>query len=76
MALDVQDIPEYPEIRACPAFKAPQDHPEGQDYLVPLDHPGVQVIKGHLGCRDLQEKWGIQGQEAWWEIQGHQDSQE
>jgi len=64
VALDVQDIPEHPGSRACPVFKGPQDHQEVQDYLVPSDHQGVQVIKGCLGCRDLQEKQGILGQEA------------
>lgn len=72
VALDIQDIWEHLESRACPVFKDLEDHPEGQDRLAPLDQRGVQVIQGCLGCRDIQEKWGILGQEASWGIQGHQ----
>lgn len=72
VALDVQDILELLESRACLVFKDPGDHLEDQDCLAPLDHQGVQVIKGCLGWKDIQERWGILGQEASWGIQGHQ----
>lgn len=49
VALDVQDILEHLERRACPVFKGSEDHLEGQDYLASPDHQGVQVIKGCLG---------------------------
>lgn len=49
VALDVKDTLEPPESRACLVFKGPEDHPEGQDCPAPLDHQGVQVIRGCLG---------------------------
>lgn len=76
VALDVQDISECLESRACLALKGPEDHLGCRVCLAPLDHLGVQVIKGFLGRKDIQEKWGILAQEASWEIQAHQVFQE
>lgn len=53
-------------------FKGPGDHQGGQDCPAPPDRQGVQVIKGCLGQRDIQEKWETLDQEASWGIQGHQ----
>lgn len=72
VALDIQDIWERPESRACPVFQDLEDPQEGQDCLAPLDQQGVQVIQGCLGQRDSQEKWETLGQGASWVMQGHQ----
>lgn len=56
VALDIKDILEAPESRVCLVFKGTEDHLEGQDHLAPLDHQGVQVARGYLGWRAIQEK--------------------